>query len=131
MDYQAAGEEEGYEIAQKGEEKCNILLDILEALETWTQRLLDTETSFKKTTDLRCSIFDSLRRQQLDGFISEQDVRELEYTADLWIKLHTAFSCKSTGAKFSDRDVLTYLLELYDLKQISKELFVRIALDIC
>ena len=130
MDYQAAGEEEGCEIDGKGKD-YNILLDILEALETWTQRLLDIETSFKKTTDLRCGIFDSLRRQQLDGFISEQYARELEYTADLWIKLHTAFSCKSTGGKFNDRDVLTYLLELYDLKQISKELFVRIALAIC
>ena len=73
----------------------------------------------------------SLKRQVLDGLITEQDSIELEYTADLWLNLYRTYLCKCVGADFSDRDVLTYLIELYTLKQISKEFFIQVALQLC
>ena len=108
-----------------------VLGDIVNALESWTDRIVDAESRIKKTQDIRKSVLDSLHRQVLDGLISEQDSIELEYTCDLWVNLYKTFLCKSSGADFSDRDVLTYLLELYSLKQISKKFFIDIALELC
>ena len=91
---------------------------------------MDAETEYRKTADLRQNISDSLQRQLLDGFINEIDIRELEYVADLWVNLHAAFINKCSGAEFIDRDILTYLLELFNLKQISKNFFIQIALQL-
>ena len=114
----------------EGSTDWDILQNISEALESWTRRILDAETAYSRTGSLYQNIIDSLQRQRLDGFIGEQDVRELEYVADLWLKLHTAFVCKCCGAEFADRDVLTYLLELFSLKQISKAFFIETALQL-
>ena len=109
----------------------SVLENIIDGLNLWTEKILDVEERLKKTTDLRKSVLDSLNRQVLDGFISEQDSIELEYTFDLWLNLYKTFLCKTAGADFADRDVLTYLLELYTLKQITKEFFIQVALQIC
>ena len=108
-----------------------VLTDIVIALDSWTEQIIDAESRIKKTQDIRKSVLDSLNRQVLDGLISEQDSIELEYICDLWINLYTSFLCTSSGAEFTDRDVLTYLLELYSLKQISKNFFINIALELC
>ena len=108
-----------------------VLTDIVIALNSWTEQIIDAESRIKKTQDIRKSVLDSLNRQVLDGLISEQDSIELEYICDLWINLYTSFLCTSSGAEFTDRDVLTYLLELYSLKQISKNFFINIALELC
>ena len=109
----------------------NILHDIVIALESWTDRIVDVESRVKKTQGIRKSVLVSLNRQVLDGLISEQDSIELEHTCDLWINLYKSFLLKSAGVEFSDQDVLTHLLELYSLKQISKKFFINIALEIC
>ena len=109
----------------------DVLSDIFIALESWTNRIVDTESRIKKTQDIRKSVLDSLNRQVLDGLISEQDSIELEYTCNLWINLYKSFLLKSAGLEFSDQDVLTYLLELYSLKQISKKFFINLALGLC
>ena len=109
----------------------DVLSDIVVALESWTDRIVDAESRIKKTQDIRKDVQDSLNRQVLDGLISEQDSIELEYTCNLWINLYKTFLLKSAGVEFSDQDVLTYLLELYSLKQISKKFFINVALELC
>ena len=69
----------------------DVLSDIVIALESWTDRIVDVESRIKKTQDIRKSVLDSLNRQVLDGLISEQDSIELEYTSNLWINLHKSF----------------------------------------
>ena len=108
-----------------------ILEDISQALENWSHRILDVETKVKRVKDFRETIVADLHRKIEDGVISEQDSLEFEYITDLWANLYKSFLCRSTGADFADRDVVTYLIELYGLKQISKELFVQIVLDLC
>ena len=108
-----------------------VLTDIVIALDSWTEQIVDAESIIKKMQDIRKSVLDSLNRQVLDELISEQDSIELEHTCDLWINLYKSFLLKSAGVEFSDQDVLTYLLELYSLKQISKKFFINIALELC
>ena len=90
----------------------NIVDNILDALENWAHRILDSESIFNWTATLNQKISDSLHRQLLDGFISDQDVRELEYVCDLWTKLLVSLNCRLSGCEFSSRNVLSYLLEL-------------------
>ena len=104
---------------------------IFDNLNARTERIVNVEECLKKSTDIRKSVVDSLNRQVLDGLISEQDSIELEYICDLWVNLYKSVLCKTVGADFSDRDVLTYLLELYTLDQISKKFFIDTALELC
>ena len=108
-----------------------ILEDISQTLGNWSHRILDVETKVKRVKDFRETIVADLHRKIEDGVISEQDSLEFEYITDLWANLYKSFLCRSAGADFADRDVVTYLIELYGLKQISKELFVQIVLDLC
>ena len=107
----------------------SVLESIIDGLNSWTEKILDVEERLKKTKDIRQSVLNSLNRQVLDGFISEQDSIELEHTYDLWLNLYKSFWCKT--ADFAARDVLTYLLELYTLKQITKEFYISATLELC
>ena len=109
----------------------SILEDISQALEVWSQQLHNVETKIKHVTDFRETLVGDLRRRVDASIISEQDLFEFEYIADLWLNFYKSFLCHSAGADFTDRDVITYLIELYEVKQISKELFVRITLELC
>ena len=73
----------------------------------------------------------SLEGQVVDGLLKDSDFRELLYIADLWINLYKSFLCRCVGVEFKDRDVLDHLLELFSLKQISKEFFIRVSLQLC
>ena len=50
-----------------------VLSDIVNALESWTDRIVDVESRIKKIHDIIKRVVDSLNRQVLDGLISEQD----------------------------------------------------------
>ena len=103
-------------------------IDIGEALERWTDQILDAETRRSKTAGFRENIEASLRRQQLDGFLSAHDISELRYVADIWTNLLNCTSSYSIGCEFVKRDIITYLLELYKLRQINESLFIETCL---
>lgn len=109
----------------------SILEDITQALDTWSQQLLDVEIKIKCATDVRENLIGDLRRNVQEGLISEADLSEFEYVGDLWTNLYKSVLCHSAGAKYSDRDIIFHLVELYGLKQISKELFVSVILELC
>ena len=108
-----------------------ILEKISGALDTYSQHLFDVEINIRHIEDSRENIFTELQRKVDVGIISEQDSIEFEYIADLWLNLYKSFICRSAGATFADRDVIKYLTDLREIKQISKELFVEITLELC
>ena len=114
----------------RDEDDWGILQTISDALESWSQRVCNLETICKRTSDFHQKVVNCLQGQLIDGLISQQDVKELEYAADLWQKLYITYNCKILGCEFSTRDVLTYLLELYSLKQISQDFFIEVALKL-
>ena len=109
----------------------NILETIVDGLNSWTEQILDIEERLEKITDIRKSVLDSLKRQVLDGLISELNAIELERTCDIWIRLHNSFLCKIAGVEGLDRDVLEDLLELFTLKQISKKFYLDTLSVLC
>ena len=92
--------------------------------------MCNLETIFKRTSNFHEKAVSCLQDQIIEGLISHQNVKELEYVADLWQKLYITYNCKILGCEFSTCDVLTYLLELYSLKQISKQFFIETALKV-
>ena len=105
--------------------------DIAEALNNWTQRILDVESRYEsKTASFRQTIEDSLKRQQLDGFINHHDLSELRYISDVWTNLLQAISCYTVGCVSVKRDIITYLLELHTLRQINANLLIETCLKL-
>ena len=116
---------------EKEEPSTDVWTDIADALNHWTQKVLDVEVRHSKTANLRENIEDSLRRQQQpDGFLNDQDIDELRYIADLWTNLLNSISSYTIGCEFVKRDIITFLLELYKLRQITDCLFIETCLKL-
>lgn len=115
---------------EEKENENDVWLDIEDALHQWTGRILDAETRHARTASFRENIADSLQRQQLDGFLNHHDIAELMYIADLWTNLLNATSSYTIGCEFAKRDVITCLLELYKLRQITDCLFIEACLKL-
>ena len=105
--------------------QTNVLTDIEEAMNRWTNQILDAESRHEKTVSFRENIEASLRRQQLDGFLNHNDISELRYIADLWTNLLNCISSYTIGCESVRRDIITYLLELHKLRQITDCLFIE------
>ena len=110
--------------------QTNVWTNIEEALYCWTNKILDAESRHEKTTSFRENIEASLRRQQLDGFLNHHDISELRYIADLWTNLLNCISSYTIGCESVRRDIITYLLELYKVRQITDYLFIETCLRI-
>ena len=99
--------------------------DFEEALRRWMCKILDAESRLEKTASFRQNIEASLRRQQLDGLLNHQDIAELQHITNIWMNLLNCVSSYSVGCDFVKRDIITYLIELYNLRQITKSLVVE------
>ena len=112
------------------EVEIDVWADLESALNNWTQRVLDAESKHSRSRNLRTTIEESIHRQQLDGFLTAHDIAELRYITDVWIKLLNAVSCYGVGCEFLKRDIITLLLELYTVKQITSSLFIDTCLKL-
>ena len=110
----------------------SIILDkISEALDVYSRHLFGVGIKIRRIKDSYEDIIVDLRRKVDAGIISKQDSTEFEDIADLWLNLYKSFICRSCGATFADRDVINNLIKLYEVKQISKDFLVEIALALC
>ena len=108
-----------------------ILEKISKAFYAYWQHLFDVGIKTGRVEDSYENLITDLQQKVDAGIISKQDSNEFKDIADLWLNLYKSFICRSAGATFADRDVINYLIELYEVKQISKELFVQIVLELC
>ena len=109
-----------------------ILKKISEAFDAYSQHLFDVGIKIRRVEkDSYENLSVDLQRKVDAGIISKQDSTEFEDIAYLWLNLYKSFICRSAGATFADRDVINYLIELYEVKQISKDFFVQTVLELC
>ena len=116
-----------------GEEEApaaDVWTDIADAMNQWTQKILDAETRYSRTVSFRENIEASLQRQLLDGFLNHHDIAELRYIADLWTNLLHSTSSYSIGCEFAKRDIITFLLELHKVRQITDCLLIEACLKL-
>lgn len=105
-------------------------LNIQDALNDWTKRIVDTEARLKKTQSYQQIVEDSLNRQLRDGLLTHHDFAELEYIGKLWTNLLNTAACYSIGCGFGKKDLISALLELHTLKQITSTLFIEAVLKL-
>ena len=108
----------------------DVFTGITDTFSSWMGRIRDTETYFSKTRDMKEDILKLLERMQLDGLINHQDVSEVTYIADMWIRLLNAIRSYNVGCDFVKRDIITYLLELYKMRQLPDSLFIEVCLQL-
>ena len=104
--------------------------NIADAAYNWSRRIVDAESLHARSTDFRSGIENSIYRLQLDGFLSTHDVGELRYTTDLWVELLNSLSSYLMGCVFLKRNIISLLLKLYSVKQISEELFIQTCVNL-
>ena len=108
----------------------DVWLDISNIMYRWTQQLLDVEEHNSQANDFHRLLSESLQRQQLDGLLSEWEVEELRYVGGLWSDLSRIVSCYTLGCTALKRKLISTLLELYTMKQISHQLFIEVCLTL-
>ena len=90
--------------------------------------VIDNEAG--RTTDLKKKITESLNRQLQDGLISYHEYVDMEYICGIWIKLLLLIKSYNLGCTSIKKDIASLLLELFDLKQISKSLLIETILQL-
>ena len=93
-------------------------------------KILDAESRFENAASFRENIEVSLRRPELDGLLNYQDIAELKHVTNIWMGLMNCVSSYRVGCAFVKRDIITYLIELYNLRQITKSLVVETCLEL-
>ena len=107
--------------------------NISNALDEWLQSISILEERQRKVNDLRERINRTLEQVQQDGLISIYDFGTLTYIGRLWIDLiNLISSCVATTIVDKDKKRLIFenLFQLYNIQQISYELFMEIILQL-
>ena len=101
--------------------------NVSSTFDSWVAKLL--ENGKKKTTDLNEKVKMALGQQLQEGLLNYQEYIDLEYVGRVWTELLNKFNMYKLGSTCCKTDILSLLLELYDLRQVSKELLIEIVLQ--
>ena len=104
--------------------------DLEANFDDWMTKVLDDEAGRTRTTDVSKKINESLSRQLQDGLLSYYEYIDLEYIGRLWIRLLNSIHRYHLGCGCNKRDILSILLELFELKQIPESLFIESVLQL-
>ena len=107
--------------------------NISNALDEWLQRVSALEEKQRKVNDLRERINRRLLQIQQDGLISIYDFGTLTYIGQVWvglIDLVSSLPMTTITDENIKRLILKNLFYLYNMQQISYELFMEIILQL-
>jgi len=110
--------------------ESDVWIDIEAALQHWMVQILDAESHLEKKADFRERIEASLRRQQIEGFLNHHDIVELQRIANLWSDLLNYNTLYTIGCQSIKRDIVSCLLQLHEIHQISDNLFIEACLKL-
>ena len=107
-----------------------VLQQVIELLNVFEQRIADSEFKIEKSKEIGQRIEDVLNRQLMDGLISYVDFLNLRHVKELWISTSAALSSYNLGCQSSKRIILSNLIDLFTLKEISRERLLNIVEEI-
>ena len=102
-------------------------IDLNTTFNTWMSNVLDNEAG--RTSNLKKKITESLSRQLQDGLISYHEYVD-KYIGGIWIKLLLLIKSYNLGCTSIKKDIASLLTELFELKQISKNLLIETILQL-
>ena len=103
-------------------------IDLNTTFNAWMSNVLDNEAG--RTSDLKKKITESLSRQLHDGLISYHEYVDMEYIGGMWIKLLLLIKSYNLGCASIKKEIASLLVELFELKQISKNLLIETILQL-
>ena len=98
--------------------------DLSVTFDLWMTKVKNEEVARTKIEDDSVKMKESLSRQLQGGIITYNEYIDLDYINRLWIKLLNTMKWYQLGTVCNKRDVISLLLELLELKQISKQIFI-------
>ena len=106
---------------------ARVFESISEALQSWLDNLTVLEERNQIVADLNEAIFRTLSQIEKEGTFSIYHFSMLENVGRVWSELLDVLSSTTDVDK---RLIVKYLLELYDLKQLTKETFINIIIEL-
>ena len=103
-------------------------IDLNTTFNTWMSNVLDNEAG--RTSELKKKIAESLSRQLEDGLIGYHENVDMQYIGGVWIKLLLLIKSYNLGCTSIKKDIASLLTELFELKQISKNLLIETILKL-
>ena len=102
---------------------------IQDTFDNWMKKVLNDVNLHNN--ELNKTINESLSRQLQEGVLNQYEYAELEYITRLWIKYKNSFNLYKLGCNGSKKEILMVLLELFELKQISKDILINTLMKLC
>ena len=106
------------------EYSIDIYQSILEALKSWSSKILDYESMRESKPSFRYAINISIRRLEIDGFLSLFEANELRYISEIWMELLQLVLNYDKDYDIKMK-IIRLMVELYDLKQLSTHIFIN------
>ena len=103
-----------------------IFESISEALQSWLDSLTVLEERHQIIADLNEAIYRTLSQIEKEGTFSIYHFSMLENVGRIWSELLDVLSTTDVNKRL----VVKYLLELYDLKQLTIESFINIIIEL-
>ena len=103
-------------------------IDLNTMFNAWMSKVLDNEAG--RTSELNNKITESLSRQLEDGLITYYEYVDMQYIGGIWIKLLLLIKLYNLGCMSIKKDIVSLLMELFELKQISKNLLIETILQL-
>ena len=100
-----------------------------DTFDNWMKKVLNDVNLHNN--ELNKTINESLSRQLQEGVLNQYEYAELEYITRLWIKYKNSFNLYKLGCNGSKKEILMVLLELFELKQISKDILINTLMELC
>ena len=108
----------------------HILQTIINHLTIFEQRIADSEYRLEGSQETGRRIKEVLSRQLKDGLLSYSEFLNLNHVKQLWLTTSAALSSYNLGCHSSKRIILSNLIDLFTLKEISRERLLNIVEEI-
>ena len=94
-------------------------------LNSWLQQIVYIESVFKTSKNAQLQIHDVLDKMRAEDLLSSNEFNELKEIGNLWHELVELIYCYYAGSVSNKKRIIELLLELYSLKQLTKEIFIN------
>ena len=116
-------EEENKMIAEKDNEVFTNGIEV--TLNSWLQQIVYIESVFKTSKNAQLQIHEVLDKMRAEDLLSSNEFNALKEIGNIWHELVQLIYCYYAGSVSNKRRIIYLLLELYSLKQLTKEIFIN------
>ena len=111
------------------EQSSSVFEKISLALQSWIDNLTDLEERHQRIVSLKERIQRTLWQIQQEGTMSIYAFETLQYIGMLWTNLIELLTVTMDDS--TKRNIIEHLLRLYELEQITENMFIVIIMELC